>query len=156
MEQDAAFQPPRQRAAFDVARALFSFDGCLDGRQFWIGWGWAWAAGLLFGLVGWLGGLLFAPMVWANTALSVKRLRDAGRSAWWTAAPAVLTLCGLVYALVSMSPLFEGGVDTGNMDQFYAILGAILFVPAFGFLVSLVFMVIVGLLPSERGSMTKT
>lgn len=136
---------------FDFGRTLFAFDGRLNRPHFWMGWGLAWLAGLAFGLVAWLGGLLLLPLIWVNTALSVKRLHDAGRTGWWAALPPGLTLGAVVFAVVSMmtSPAFRGGIDYTNMEQGWAVWGSVFLIPLFGALASIVFMVWVGLLTPD-------
>lgn len=104
-----ATAPPRRRARFDWKRALFSFDGRLGRREYWIS---------ILILVSVLGLPMFVvyPMVGDGTttaglqtktnllvglwfvmlypvlALTIKRLHDFGASGWWAVPLALLGL----------------------------------------------------------------
>ena len=91
-------------------KEYFKFDGTAKRQEYWavivlsiV----AYVAGFIFLESGTLGALialaLFIAALWALIAVTVKRLRDAGLSTWWTLAilvPYVGTIATIVFGFI--------------------------------------------------------
>ena len=147
---------PAPGAGFDFKSAMLSFEGRLRRSHFWIGVLIIFGANVVLGWIPIIGLLVTLALIWSNVAISVKRLHDMGKSGWFVLAPYVigfgLTIIGVVmmFGGIAASGMSDGYND-GNPAAFFALMG-----PAFGLfaiagLVSLAFLLWIGLTDSQPG-----
>ncbi len=152
----AGVAPIPAGSGFDFKYALLQFEGRLRRSHFWIGFLIIFGINVVLGWIPLIGLLASLATIWANVAISVKRLHDMGKSGWFVLAPyaigAVLGIIGTVMMI--------GGIAASGMNEAYvennpaAVLG--LMGPAFGLfalagLVGFAFLLWIGLVDSQPG-----
>ena len=152
----AGVAPIPAGTGFDFKYTLLQFDGRLRRSHFWIGVLIIFGINVVLGWIPLIGFVASLATIWANVAISVKRLHDMGKSGWFVLAPYAI---GLVLSIVG-GVIFFGGIMASGMSESYiennpaAVLG--LMGPAFGLfalagLVGLAFLLWIGLVDSQPG-----
>lgn len=140
---DAAFRfakrrPPRAPGAMDWGSLFATSDGRLRRSHYWIGMLILFGVHRLLGPVPLLGGVIaFAAFVLCM-ALQARRLRDFGQSAWWLLIPLAVWIAGWVStmsAVSALSPTNVAGLAGLGLASIFA----------------LAFIVVIGLIPGQRG-----
>lgn len=143
-----------QIQGFDWQKLLFSFEGRIRRSHFWIGWLICLGVGVVAGWIPFLGGLLAIVLIWPNLAISVKRLHDMGKSGWLVAVPWVLNLIVCIggVALMGLSVFANlSGLETEDPAAIMAVLGPALGLFGLLFLISLGFLLWIGLSDGQPG-----
>jgi len=139
---------------FDFKTALFSFEGRMRRSHFWIGWLICLGVGVVAGWIPILGALLSIALIWPNLAITVKRLHDMGQSGWLAAIPYVASLVGVIaiFATVGTSVFTNyAAIENEDPAAFWAMIGPMFGIIAILCLVSLGFLLWIGLSDSQRG-----
>jgi uncharacterized membrane protein YhaH (DUF805 family) len=108
-------------------------------------------------VAGWIpliGSLISLALIWPNTAITVKRLHDMGKTGWFAVIPWIVTIVGVCVgiAMVGVSAIAnQAGLDREDPAAIFALLG-----PAFGILglvmlVNLGFLLWIGVTDSQPG-----
>ena len=103
--------------SISLRRLLLSFEGRLPRSTYWLGnLATIGTFAVLFVFLDRVAGptstlVLYPPLLWALSALSVKRLHDGGRSAWSLTA-AVLPIAGPIWLLIALA--FRAGTTGEN------------------------------------------
>lgn len=152
----AGVAPIPAGTGFDFKYALLQFDGRLRRSHFWIGVLIVFGINVVLGWIPLIGFIASLATIWANVAISVKRLHDMGKSGWFVLAPYVI---GFVLGIIGVVIMFGGIAASGMTESYFednpaAILG--LMGPAFGLfalagLVGFAFLLWIGLTDSEKG-----
>ncbi len=143
-----------QIQGFDWQKLLFSFEGRIRRSHFWIGWLICLGVGVVAGWIPFLGGLLAIVLIWPNLAISVKRLHDMGKSGWLVAVPWVLNLIVCIggVALMGLSVFANlSGLENEDPAAIMAVLGPALGLFGLLFLISLGFLLWIGLSDGQPG-----
>lgn len=143
-----------QIQSFDWQKLLFSFEGRTRRSHFWIGWLICLGAGVVAGWIPLLGTVLAIALIWPNLAISVKRLHDMGQSGWLVVVPWVLSIIvGIGGVAVLGVSVFANMQALENEDPaaVLALLGPLLGLFALLFLISLGFLLWIGLSAGQPG-----
>jgi len=143
-----------QIQSFDWQKLLFSFEGRIRRSHFWIGWLICLGVGVVAGWIPILGGLISLALIWPNLAISVKRLHDMGQTGWLVAIPWVVSIVGVfaTFGMVGFSAVTNAqALEDGDPAAIFALLGPALGLIGIVFLVSLGFLLWIGLADGQRG-----
>ena len=143
-------------SGFDFQSAMFSFNGRLRRSHFWIGFLIIFGASIVVGWIPFIGGLILLALVWPNVAISVKRLHDIGKSGWLVAIPWV---GGAILHIVGFTMMGAAVVANGGSAEYYennpeaalAVMGPAIGLIGLAGLVSLGFLLWIGLVDSQKG-----
>jgi uncharacterized membrane protein YhaH (DUF805 family) len=139
---------------------FFSAEGRLEQPRFWLGVIILCLFGVLVHLFPLIGSALWLVSLYCWICLYTKRLHDIGRSGWWQLAPWVASLVLLVFGGLAFVTTLIGALVVGLMSE-HLRLGVGFLVSGFGtgFVLLMlsasahvVFLLIVGLIRSERGA----
>lgn len=143
-----------QVTGFDWKTLLFSFEGRIRRSHFWIGWLILLGVGVVAGWIPFLGALISLLLIWPNLAITVKRLHDMGQTGWLVVVPWVVSIVGMFvgFGMIGMSAVMNAAaLENEDPAAILALIG-----PAFGLLalillVSLGFLLWIGLTDSQKG-----
>lgn len=152
----AGVAPIPAGTGFDFKYALLQFDGRLRRSHFWIGFLIIFGASFVVFWIPFLGALLMLGLVWPNLAISVKRLHDMGKTGWWVLAPFVVNIALTIISFVIMAGNI---VSSGGSPDYYennpsaalAMMGPAFALSGISVLVSLAFLLWIGLVDSQPG-----
>jgi len=82
----------------DFGRLLFSVNGRISQREFWIGVAIIVVGNILANIIPFLGTILWFALIWVGIAIYGKRLHDAGKTAWLHAVPWAINVVLLIIA----------------------------------------------------------
>lgn len=106
----------------DWTGLLFSPQGRISRRQFWIGFAlWFIASALAWRLPAFSGPVAAYALLWVWVCLNVKRLHDMGRSGWLITGPFIIGMVGFVTSAL----LLFGGLVAGLGAFNYPALGQV-------------------------------
>ncbi|MBB3871983.1 uncharacterized membrane protein YhaH (DUF805 family) [Brevundimonas mediterranea] len=148
--------PTATGAGFDFTSAMFSFNGRLRRSHFWIGFLIIFGASLVLGWIPFLGGLISIALIWPNLAISVKRLHDMGKSGWLIAIPfgVNIILTFIAFGIMISNVIANGGTADyyeDNPEAALAVMGPAIGLIGLAGLVSLGFLLWIGLVDSQKG-----
>ncbi len=153
----AGVAPVPAGSGFDFQHAMFSFEGRLRRSHFWIGFLIIFGANVVLGWIPLIGWLISLALIWPNLAISVKRLHDMGRTGWLVLAPYAISI---VLSIIGFVIMFAGIAGSGMSEDYYeanpmaafAIMGPALGAFAIAGLISLAFLLWIGLTDSQPGA----
>lgn len=101
-------------ATFDWRKLFLDANGRIGQKDYWIGFGIVFAAGLVLGWLPVIGLLFSLAAVYVGVCVSSKRLHDMGRSGWLAAIPYSAYVAAMVLSFVSiMGALGAAHYDNG-------------------------------------------
>lgn len=154
-----AHQPPGGGYAPGVAGSGSSFDwktlflepnGRIGQKDYWIGVGILFAAGLVLGWIPLIGTLISLASIYFGICVSSKRLHDMGKSGWLAAIPYGVTALAVVLSAMT----FIGGMmSTGYGNDYGAVagMGGAASVWGLAVLVNLGFLIWLGITAGQPG-----
>jgi uncharacterized membrane protein YhaH (DUF805 family) len=137
----------------DWQRLFLSADGRIGRQEYWVGFLILLGVGFIARFIPFLGGLISLALIYPQVCVGSKRLHDMGRSGFLMLIPYGVFLVALVMALMFGGLAFLGAM-VGGGDGTMAAVGAGLGVGGailLACLVSLAFIVWVGVTPSQAG-----
>ena len=132
----------------DWNHLFLSFSGRTSKRDFWIGFGALFGAGIVANLLPVVGTVAGLALLYPWTALMAKRLHDFGRSGWRVLVPAVPAALSGILAL--FAALAMG--STATMAAAFATAGFAVLVSTLAVIVGLGFLVWVGTRDGDAGA----
>lgn len=130
-------------------RHLFlTLEGRIDRKDFWIGAAALIGAGLVLSVIPVVGQLASLALIVPWTCLTTKRLHDFGRSGWMALAAVIPSAASAVLGL--FTALAASNVAT--MGAAFASAGLTLMISTAALVISLAFLLWVGLTPSDAAS----
>lgn len=101
----------------DIGNVLFSPNGRIGQKDFWIGVAVIVGGNLFLTWIPFLGMLIWLGLIWIGIAVYGKRLHDAGKSAWLHAVPwGVSLLLGLIGSVMLGGALFAAMADGDDVN----------------------------------------
>ena len=137
-------------ASLDWRTLFLDANGRIGQKDYWIGVGVLFAAGLVLGWLPLIGPLISLASIYFGVCVSSKRLHDMGKSGWLAAIPYGVTAVAVVLSAMT----FIGGiVSTGYGNDFGALagMGAAGGVWGLAFIVNLAFLIWLGITPGQPG-----
>ncbi|WP_428152485.1 DUF805 domain-containing protein [Brevundimonas sp.] len=137
-------------ASIDWKTLFLEANGRIGQKDYWIGVGILFAAGLVLGWIPAIGTVVSLASIYFGICVSSKRLHDMGKSGWLAAIPYGVTALAVVLSAMT----FIGGiVSTGYGNDFGALagMGAAGGVWALAFLVNLGFLIWLGVTTGQPG-----
>lgn len=149
-----SFESSSQIQSFDWQKLLLSFEGRTRRSHFWIGWLICLGISVVCGWIPLIGTLISLLLIWPNTAITVKRLHDMGKTGWFAIVPWIVTIVGgcVGVAMVGISAITnQAALDREDPAAVFALIG-----PAFGvlgliLLINLGFLLWIGVSDSQPG-----
>lgn len=139
----------------NITHVLFSPNGRIGQKEFWIGVLILIAANIVASFIPLLGFIISLALIWVGIAVYGKRLHDAGKSAWLHAIPwavsIVLMTIGVVMAGGAVFTAMMGGGDDVDVATVMAGAGAASLFFLLSFLVWFAYTIWVGLLKGDAG-----
>lgn len=149
------FETPAPAAPSIDWKALFiSFEGRIRRSHFWIAWLILLGANLVLGWIPVIGWLISIALLWPSVAITVKRLHDMGHTGWLALIPWAVTFIGLIFAMFTVgAAAFTNAAALESQDPAaaLALLGPSIGVFGLVALVSLAFLLWIGLTDGQRG-----
>ena len=138
---------------FDWQRLFLSADGRIGRQEYWVGFLLILGASVVLKFIPFLGPLLSLALIYPQVCVGSKRLHDMGRSGFLMLIPYGVVVVGFVLAAVfgGMAALSGAFNSTSGAAAGLAGLGAAVGLLALSCLVSLAFIVWVGVSPSQPG-----
>ena len=149
-----SFETSSQIQSFDWQKLLLSFEGRTRRSHFWIGWLICLGISVVAGWIPLIGALISLALIWPNTAITVKRLHDMGKSGWFAVIPWVVTIvaCIFVFATVGISAFTNAAaLEREDPTAILALLGPMFGALALLLVVNLGFLLWVGVSDSQPG-----
>lgn len=137
-------------SSFDWKTLFLEPNGRIGQKDYWIGVGILFAAGLVLGWIPLIGTLVSLASIYFGICVSSKRLHDMGKSGWLAAIPYGVTALAVVLSAMT----FIGGMmSAGYGDDFGAMAGMGGAVSLWGlaFLVNLGFLIWLGVTAGQPG-----
>lgn len=137
-------------SSFDWKTLFLEPNGRIGQKDYWIGVGILFAAGLVLGWVPLIGTLISLASIYFGICVSSKRLHDMGKSGWLAAIPYGVTALAVVLSAMT----FIGGMmSSGNGNDFGAVAGMGGAVSLWGlaFLINLGFLIWLGITAGQPG-----
>jgi len=137
-------------ASIDWKTLFLEANGRIGQKDYWIGVGILFAAGLVLGWLPLIGTVVSLASIYFGVCVSSKRLHDMGKSGWLAAIPYGVTALAVVLSAMT----FIGGiVSTGYGNDFGALagMGAAGSVWALAFIVNLGFLIWLGVTAGQPG-----
>ena len=147
--------PPATGDAIDWQTLFISFQGRIRRTHFGIAWLILFGAGIVTGMIPFLGQIISLLLIWPNTAITVKRLHDMGQTGWLAVIPWVVGILGFVVggSLIGFSALLNlQGLEDEDPAAILAVAGPVFGVFGLVFLACLGFFLWVLLTPSKPGA----
>lgn len=121
--------------------------GRIGRREFWIGFAILFVASLVVNIIPVLGTLVGLALIYPQVCVQAKRLHDMGHTAWLMLIPFGVTILAMIMAMVSGgAAMFSGDYASAG-----AAMGGALLALSLAGLVSLGFLLWIGLTPSQAG-----
>jgi uncharacterized membrane protein YhaH (DUF805 family) len=135
-------------ATFDWRKLFLDANGRIGQKDYWIGFGIVFAAGLVFGWIPLIGFLFSLAAIYAGVCVSSKRLHDMGRSGWLAAIPygayAAATLLSVIFFMGAM-----GAAHYDNGMGFVAGMGTMGLLWTLAFVLNVGFVIWLGVTPGQ-------
>jgi uncharacterized membrane protein YhaH (DUF805 family) len=135
-------------ATFDWRKLFLDANGRIGQKDYWIGFGIVFAAGLVFGWIPLIGFLFSLVAIYAGVCVSSKRLHDMGRSGWLAAIPygayAAATLLSVIFFMGAM-----GAAHYDNGMGFVAGMGTMGLLWTLAFVLNVGFVIWLGVTPGQ-------
>jgi len=139
----------------DLGKVFFSPEGRMRRKDFWLAWIVLFAAGWLLNLAPPFGWILSLVGIWCSVCIHTKRLHDMGRSGWlqliqyvtWT----VFTLFAVSVGAAAAVSAIIAGDDPAATFAALAGAGAVVLAFLLALLITLAFLLWVGLTPGQPG-----
>ena len=127
---------------------LLSFSGRTGKRDFWLGFGVLFVAGMVANLLPIVGTIATLALLYPWTALLAKRLHDFGRSGWLVLVPAAPAAVSGALALVATLAMS----NVATVGSAFAIAGSALLISTVAMLIGLGFLIWAGLKDGDPGA----
>lgn len=137
-------------ASLDWKALFLDAKGRIGQKDYWIGIGILFAAGIVLGWVPLIGTIVSIASIYFGVCVSSKRLHDMGRSGWLAAIPYGVTALAVV---LSAATMFGGIMSAANGSDFGALagMGAATSVWGLAFLVNIGFLIWLGVTAGQPG-----
>lgn len=131
----------------DWKNIFLTAEGRIGRREFWIGFAIVFVASLVLGWIPLLGQIIGLLLLWPQICLQAKRLHDMNYTAWLMIIPFA------VWCVIFVFIIMSGGFAalTGEASAMGAAMGMAFLTAGLGGLVSLGFLLWVGLTPGQGG-----
>lgn len=153
----AGHAPVPDAPGYDWKPALLSFKGRLRRQHFWISFLILLGAGVIAGMIPLIGWIISLALIWPNVAVQVKRLHDMGKTGWLVVIPWIATVVGFTMMIMSVgmaaftSPEYFENLANEDPTAVLSIVGGMMGGIAIMGLVSLAFLLWIGISDSQRG-----
>ena len=132
----------------DWKTLFLSGEGRIGRRDFWIGFLIIMAASFLLGFIPIIGMIVGLALIWPQVCIHAKRLHDMGRTAWLMLIPMAISLGAMVVVAAVGGMAALSGDASAVTGAAFGVMGLALLI---SFVVSLAFLLWVGLTPSQPG-----
>lgn len=140
----------------DFQKLFLSANGRIGRSEFWAGWCILFVANLVLHFIPVIGWIAALVMIYCWVCVYSKRLHDMGKSGWLQIIPMVVMFGGVIFAVVAgigavIGAGASGGSDAAAVTAALGGVGIMFLVLALCLLISLGFLLWVGLSASEPG-----
>lgn len=105
-------------SSFDWRTLFLQANGRIGQKDYWIGFGILFAAGIVLGWLPVIGTLISLASIYFGVCVASKRLHDMGKSGWLAAIPYGVTTLAVVFSIVA----FIGGIVSSGYGNDYGVL----------------------------------
>lgn len=110
----------------DWKHLFLSADGRIGQKDFWVGWLILFVAGLVLGLIPFIGQIAAIVLIYPSVCVFSKRLHDMGKSGWLAAAPYIVGIVALIIAIMMGGAGIVTAALSGNAENDPAAAAAVL------------------------------
>lgn len=133
----------------DWKTLFLTAEGRIGRRDFWIGFVLIFVASMVLSIIPVIGQIAGLLLIWPQICIHAKRLHDMGRSAWLMLVPfAVSLVCAILAMMTGGMAMMASG---GDGPAAWAGAGMAMLFLGLAVLVGLVFLLWVGLTPTQPG-----